>query len=567
MHRCHHRSPNRPRPGRRRRPAGRLLAVLGLLVVVLGSWAAPASAHASLVTTSPADDALLDEAPETITLTFTEGVAVQADGVRVLDANGDRVDAGEASASGSTVSAPLRSGIGDGGYVVAWRAVSEDGHPINGAFAFSVGVRTEVGSAVLDGAFAASADGRDEWAGRMLRALTYVAVLGVAGAVIVGFALRDDDDPSPITRPLGGLAAIGLLGAAAQLPFQASLVSGQGLGSVTDQAVLELVLADGFGWSLLLVCLGLLGVVLTTNLDVTPSVRWTATVGAVLAPLGLVVTGHTRTMTPAAVGYLADALHVMAGSLWFGGLFALAVVLRRRRRDDDLASAATAVRRFSGWAMLSVAGVVVSGLALTWVEVRGLDALTGTDYGRMLMAKVAVVGLVLIGAAWNRYAFIPSLDHDGDGVEAAAWPRFRTVLRLEVVGIVVVLGLTGILTNLTPARTAIEQVAGTPNGEAVLGDGRVQVVVDPGRAGRNDIHVYVLDEQGSPDDRYDGVEVELSLPAQDVGPIEVEPVKAGPGHYQVVNTDVPLPGAWDVMVRVRPDRFSEIVADVTVTVR
>jgi len=584
---------------RRPRSRGRLLAVVAVLLVVLAGSAAPAAAHASLLSTNPPDDSVLDAAPSEVSLTFTEGVQVQPDGVRVLSADGTRVDQGAALASGSTVSAPVRSGLPDGGYVVAWRVVSSDGHPINGAFRFSIGVRTAVGDDVLQGAFSASADSRDEWAGRVLRALTYLAVLGVSGAVLVGAALRRDDEPSPVTRLVGGLAGLGILAAAAQLPFQASLVSGMGLGSVTDQPVLELALADGFGVSLLMVSLGLLAVVLTTGLAFRTAVRATATVGAVAAPLGLVLTGHTRTMSPAGVAYLADAVHVLAGAVWFGGLLSLGATLTRRQRDDDLAGAADAVRRFSGLAMVSAGLVVVAGVVLGWLEVRGLRALVDTDYGRLLLVKAGLVGLVLVGAAWNRFRFVPSLtapgaegpaaedlpavelrvvtgsDDEGDrSVEAPsapaspsapAWGRFRTVLRAEVVGIVAVLAVTGVLSNLTPARAAVEQGSGTAT--APFGSGTIDVQVTPGAAGRNDVHVYVFDENELLDDTYETVSIALLLPAQDLGPIELEPVRAGPGHFQVVNTDIPLAGEWTVTVTARPDRFTEQAAEVVVTLR
>lgn len=578
------------------RRLARLVLVLGILLAVVGGGAAPASAHASLLTTDPVADSVLDAAPTAVGLDFTEGIQVQPDGVRVLNGAGERVDQGSASSTGTSVTAPLRSGLPDGGYVVAWRVVSEDGHPINGAFRFSIGVRTEVGEDVVDQAFSGSADARDEWAGRILRSLTYVAVLGACGAVLVGGGLRREGEPSPVNRVVGGLAALGIVASTAQVPFQASLVSGQGLGSVADQPVLELALADGFGWSVLMVCLGLLAIVLTTGLAFRTAVRWTATVGAVLAPLGLVVTGHTRTMSPALVGYLADAVHVYAGAIWFGGLCALLATIRRRRRAVDLEAAAEAVHRFSGWAMVSAGLVVVAGLVLTWIEVRSLSGLVDTSYGKLLLAKVAVVGLVLLAAAWNRFRFIPSLvadhgdhgalvdgtddadteaepDDDGEptrrgqGTDGPGWQRFRAVTRAEVVGIVIVLGLTGVLSNLTPAKAAVEETAGDPFASAPFGERRIDVVVDPGRTGANDLHVYVLDDQDKPDDAYDMVEVRLSLPAQDVGPLELEPVRAGPGHFQVVNTDIPLAGEWDVVVVTRPDRFTEIKAEVTVTIR
>ena len=135
-----------------------LLLAVAFVVAALALWASPAAAHAELLASDPADGSVLDAAPSAITLQFTEGVAVQPDGVRVLDDEGERVDAGTATATGSSVEAPIDDGLAQGSYVVAWRVISADGHPVRGAFTFSVGKETELGSGLADQAFATGAD-------------------------------------------------------------------------------------------------------------------------------------------------------------------------------------------------------------------------------------------------------------------------------------------------------------------------------------------------------------------------------------------------------------------------
>jgi copper transport protein len=140
----------------------------------------------------------------------------------------------------------------------------------------------------------------------------------------------------------------------------------------------------------------------------------------------------------------------------------------------------------------------------------------------------------------------------------------RTV-RLEVALLAVVVAVTGMLVNETPARVLATPELVTLS--APLGDGTVEVVVDPATAGRNDVHAYLLGPDGGLDDRYDDAGFELSLPALGVGPLDLEPVRAGPGHFQVVGTDLDLAGQWDLTIRVRPDRFTEQVATLTFEVR
>ncbi|HEX2578592.1 MAG TPA: copper resistance protein CopC [Aquihabitans sp.] len=542
---------------------GALLAALALALVPAG----PASAHAELSTSDPADGSVVDVAPSEVTIRFTEGVSVRPDGVRVLDGDGDRVDAGTATASGDTVVAPLDGALPDGGYVVAWRIVSADGHPVRGAFTFSVGQQTDISSGVVDEAFGDSADGRDDLVASVLRAVAYLGILGATGLVLVGAAVRRPDEPAPVGRVATALAGVALVAVLAQVPVQASLVTGRGWGSVTEEGVLALALADGVGWSIGLTVAGLVALLVTAGLPFTGPARALAIGGSVLAPLGLVVTGHTRTMSPAAVGFAADGAHVLAGAVWFGGLFALLVAVRRRRAQGDVRGAGEAVARFSGWAGLTAAAVAVSGTTLAWIEVGGLEALTTTTYGRLLMAKVGLVALVAAGAAWNRFRLVPAIsgDRDGDGSADPAWGALSGVVRFELVALVAVLALTSVLANETPARSAV--AAGTQTASAPLGEGTVEVVVDPARPGRNDVHAYLLDADGGPDDRFEDARFELALPAQDLGPFEREPVRAGPGHFQLVGTDLDLAGEWALTVTVQPDRFTEQTATVRFRIR
>lgn len=124
-----------------RRALQALLVLLGAVLLLLAE-STGAFAHAELQVTTPANGAVLDRAPATVTVAFTDVVQVGSDGVRVLAADGTRVDRADAARSPGnprTVTATLRSGLPDGTYTVAWRVASADAHPVHGAFAFTVG--------------------------------------------------------------------------------------------------------------------------------------------------------------------------------------------------------------------------------------------------------------------------------------------------------------------------------------------------------------------------------------------------------------------------------------------
>ena len=116
-----------------------LVALLtGFLLAGVG-LAGPASAHATLVSTDPAENARLDTAPAQVTLQFSEGVSLGAGYARVQDGAGERVDTGAASVEDGVLTIPLRSDLPDAGYLVSYRVVSADSHPIAGSYSFVVG--------------------------------------------------------------------------------------------------------------------------------------------------------------------------------------------------------------------------------------------------------------------------------------------------------------------------------------------------------------------------------------------------------------------------------------------
>ena len=101
--------------------------------------AAPARAHDELVGSTPGDHEVLETAPDQIELQFSDAPLDVGLVVEVRDAAGADHAVGAPEISGSTVTQPIDDSVLDGAYLVVWRVVSTDGHPISGRFAFAVG--------------------------------------------------------------------------------------------------------------------------------------------------------------------------------------------------------------------------------------------------------------------------------------------------------------------------------------------------------------------------------------------------------------------------------------------
>lgn len=536
----------------------RLIAAAALVAALNLFGAGPASAHAALESSDPGDGAQLDTAPEAVTLVFTEPVSADLGGVRVYASDGDRVDVGESRTDGSVVAIDLQPELADGAYVVTYRIVSDDGHPVQGGLVFSVG--DVAADPSLLGRFFDDGDDRVwEITAAVFRFLAYGgALLAAGGAVFLAFVHDGGPERDRLRRLVRAGAVVAAIGMLAALPLQATLATGQGLGAISGSGVFGEVLADGVGVATVL---GLLGLVL---LVVGDQHRVPVAIGAALAAGSFALSGHTRSTDNELLAVGAAMAHTLAAAAWFGGLVLLAFTLAGRRDEADHASSAGMVGRFSLLATVSVIAVGLAGAVLSWSEVRALSAVTSTTYGWTLLAKVAIVLVVGLIGAHNRFRVVPAIQRSPSAPRA--WSLLRRSLRFEALALVVAIALTAVLVNVTPARTEAG-IGGIFNETVPLDDiGSVNVVVDPNQAGRNAVHLYFYDEDGRAADLTDDVSVSLSLPAGDIGPIVREPFRAGPNHFQIDGDELVTGGRWVIAVTATVSRFEEATAEVEVLV-
>lgn len=582
----------------RRRPTGRRLVVALLAgAALLGAGVRPAGAHAVLKSTSPVDGEQLTEAPAEVRLAFDEPVSVPTGGVRVYDSSGQQVDRGRpgGAAAPNVVGVGLADRLRPGTYIVTWRVVSADGHPVKGAFVFSVGAGGQVADSVLAQVFSAQADRPFAVAATVARWLMYVATLLAAGtaAFLVWVARPPAPDREQLARVGAVAAAVAALAVVAGIPLQAAEVTGAGLAAFVHAGLLAETVAGSVGLTAGVQLTGLATLAVALR---RPRAVWftpTALGGAGVTLGALLLSGHTRTVQPIWLMVAADAAHLAAAAAWFGGLVLLAVALRRRRFADDPVGAAALVARFSLLATVSVMVVTVAGAAMGWALVRALRALTATVFGWTLLTKVGLAAAVMAVGAYNNRRLVPAVAEAQAGPArrpapvagassdapatteaptgergdrpARAWALLGRTVRWEVAGLVAVLAVTAALVYLQPASEAAG-ITGAYSTYVDVGQGReLNVVVDPNRVGRNEIHLYLLDRTGRPA-AAEELTVRLSMPAKDIGPITRAPQAAGPGHWLHAGSELSIPGRWQLQVSARISEFEELRATVTTTV-
>ena len=384
------------------------LPVRILLLASVVALALPSAAfgHASLIRSAPRDGAVVSVAPKSVRLTFDDDVRARS-GIEAVRNGGGSVLGGKPRVVGGRVLVvPLRSGLGNGDYTVLCRVLSDDGHTLEGAIAFGVGTGRSPPSASL------SVDNGPSGRDVVARWLFFAGLLTAVGTAFFKLAIGPIRSrvllASFLLVFLGGSDAIG----------HASLSTR--FGTVVAIAV----------------CIAAGGALFAALAPLYATLEWLA-VAAALALLPLpTLAGHALDAGRSPLQIPVDLLHVAAASFWLGGLVSLVLALRQGAEREPL------VRRFSNIALVSAVVLASTGVIRAISELDSVSQLWTTGYGRTLVAKTALL-TVLVTIGWiNRFLFIPHRDFSG----------LRRSVAAEMFLFVALAAAVGILTDLRPGR-------------------------------------------------------------------------------------------------------------------
>ena len=522
-----------------------MLAAAAIGCVWLATTATPASAHAAIESTDPANGALLDEPPSQVVLTFSEPPDLDLTTVGVVDDSGAAVAIGppeRAPGSNRGVRVPMDP-VPDGVYTVTWRTVSAtDGHVTAGAFSFGVGVSPGEVSPLEQTGSGTPTPSAGAVAGRWT---LYVGLGVLFGAAVTG--LRAFGPRATARSWLLGVAwALAAVGVVVMTLAERDAV-GVSLGTLLSSDA-------GGKFILLAVAVAITGVAALAA-SVRPGRVTLVALGVTAAGAMLArATGGHAAGSPGTV--LTQWLHVVGVGAWIGGLVWL--VLGQTRNLEP-----TQVRRFSTLAGFGLLIVVVSGVLRSTNELGWGWVLHPfqSEYSTTLVIKLAIVlPLIALGAV-NRYRNVARYKQGSP----------RHVLRTagaEIALAAAVLATTAVLTGLPPQPNA-EAAAHAPKRLVVTGSDfatttRVELRISPGTVGPNAFVATVSDyDTGRPIDAR-RVALTFVLPDQPEvrSTLELEP--GGRNTWQAAGTALAQQGSWAVTVLVEEaDGSVEVPLEVT----
>jgi copper transport protein len=539
---------------------------------------AAAWAHAALLRTVPVASRTINTAPPAVRLTYSEPIEPRFAIVSVTDAAGRQLTSGppqRAPGSPQTLVAPLRH-TPEGWYLVFWRVISADGHPVRGAFTFAIGPSPGPPPQFRIPSLSETATTTQLLISRWVVFLSFMAAIGL-------FVLRMLI-ARPVVRRVGGVSlraisvalGVALLVALVAIPVYVLIATAQfSLRSVFDlSAIVPVARASAFGRDFLdlELVLALFGVAAAiavavdrperTQRSVVELLSLWAALGAAAAALVLPgLAGHAGQRSPRGLALPLDALHLAAGSVWIGGLIGLVVFWLAVVREARVAALSVVVPRFSNVAFFSVLALIGSGIGQSFLQLPTLASLWQTSYGQALLWKIGLLSAALLLAAVNLARTKPRLQ--AAGVQPSVGPGAAVLLRRLVQGEVLFVAgavfAAAVLTSLPPPASALARVkdiaarVGPGPVSQVISKGpyRVHVTVTPNRAAIQNTFSVTVTKNGQP---VRGAQVlsRFDMLDMDMGELGYRFREARPGTFSKSAPALVMVGHWAIAFEVTP---------------
>ena len=554
------------------------IAAAGSVVATALLLPAAASAHAYLVHTTPAASVTLNAAPTTVQLTFDEAVEPRFALISVTDASAHQETTGSVTRSPSnpdTLIVPVKK-VPEGWYLVYWRAISVDGHPVQGAFTFAVGPNEGPPPQFVIPHISQTATTTPLLIARWGMFITVMTAIGlfVLRMLIVRPLVRRVSGTSlrTLTGAFAVVAALALIAVPAYLEEATSIDSLRSFFAFDALVPLWRTTAFGRGYVDLELCFALFCLAAAIALWLDRPDQEHRSIGALLSLVGALVaaaailvipgaSGHAAQTSPRLLTSLFDWVHLMAGSVWLGGLIGLLVLWRSLPGERRVAGLSVAVPRFSNVAFCAVLLLIASGTGETIDHLPVLDALWLTSYGKAILIKIGILLVALLLASGNLLRTKPRLAAAAadPGGAAIASRVLRRLVTGEAVLVASAVFVAAVLSSLAPPPpsfaqegSALARVGPGPASTSVEDSPyTLKMLVDPNKAVATNDFALELTRHGKP---VAGADVTLTFEMLDMQMPnqEYQLTETKPGIYARKAPALVMVGHWGLEFDVTP---------------
>jgi copper transport protein len=512
----------------------RFVAAIAAVLALLAQTC-DAQAHASLISSEPADGIVVAQPPARLTLTFNEPVSPLA--LRLVAPDGTVDDLKDMTARGATLTGAPSSKLGPGTYLFSWRVISADSHPVGGALTFSIGRRSAVPTSTQQ-------DAGPGWrsATWLARLILYLGLfVGIGGAFYSQWIARS---PSPrwTVSALRVSLQCGLLAAALSVGLQGVDMLGGSLSDLIGWRVWRSGAASAYATTLALAAAAMALSLAAISLS-QPIGRWCAALALTGVGLSLAATA-----TPELAMRPAVFLHGVSVAFWVGALLPLTVALRHGNGRVELL-------RFSKAIPLPLIVLVASGVLLAVVQVQRFEALWNTAYGSILLWKLIAVGVLLAFAAANRWLTPRVVSGDERSTR-----RMVRSIQFELAIVVVILGLVASWRFTPPPRSLFAATAQPIHVHIHTEKAMADLQIGPPSQDGRRVTIDVLDGEFRPLAAKE-VELVLSKPAAGIEPLRLAATRIQGTSWRVDGLRITLSGRWNVRVDILVSDFEKITIE------
>ena len=562
-------------------------AALATAVAILLATPAAASAHAYLTHTSPLPNAVLASSPRRVALTYDEAVEPRFAIISVTDAAGHQLTTAPVSRSPSnpdTLFVPLKPHLPRGWYLIYWRAISVDGHPVQGAYTFAVGPEPGPPPQFAIPNISETATTPNLLAARWIMFLSVMVSIGLfAFRMLIARPLMarvEGTNLRPVTIAFCVMAAVGVVAIPTYLDIATSIDSLRSPFAVGELVPLFRVTAFGRAYVDMEICYVLFVAAAAVALWVDRPLRRQRSIAELLSVTGALVgaaavllvpglAGHAAQTAPRGLSLLLDWCHLISGSIWLGGLVGLLVVWATLPAGRRVAGLGVCVPRFSNVALASVLVLLATGVGATIIHIPILAALWQTSYGIAILVKIGLLSAAMLLGAVNLLRSKPRLvaatAQPGLGEPAARLLR-RTVSGEVILASSAVLA-AAILSSLAPPSSALAQL---DSALATVGPSRVastvtqngytfRVLVNPNKVAQENSFALQITKHGQP---VTGADVTLTFEMLDMQMQnqEYQMKEIRPGVYSHSAPALVMTGRWGLAFNITPRGGSPFTA-------